>query len=62
VLVILPAVYAQSGWPKYRDLGNIRYSTLDQIKPSPTQPFPAKPPPARRLSITRDQLAKVTPE
>ncbi len=29
---------------------------------SPTQPFPMKPPPLTRLSITRDELAKVTPE
>ncbi|HTR39236.1 MAG TPA: pyrroloquinoline quinone-dependent dehydrogenase [Bryobacteraceae bacterium] len=29
---------------------------------SPTQPFPVKPAPLTRLSITRDQLAKVTPE
>src|SRR5581483_3649235 len=29
---------------------------------SPTQPFPLKPPPLTRLSITRDELAKVTPE
>jgi len=29
---------------------------------SPTQPFPVKPPPLTRLSITRDELAKVTPE
>lgn len=29
---------------------------------SPTEPFPVKPPPVTRLSITRDQLAKVTPE
>jgi glucose dehydrogenase len=31
-------------------------------KYSPTQPFPVKPPPLTRLSITRDELAKVTPE
>jgi glucose dehydrogenase len=29
---------------------------------SPTQPFPVNTPPLTRLSITRDQLAKVTPE
>lgn len=29
---------------------------------SPTQPFPVKPPPLTRLSITRDEIAKVTPE
>ncbi len=29
---------------------------------SPTQPFPLKTPPLTRFSITRDQLAKVTPE
>ena len=29
---------------------------------SPTQPFPLKPPPVTRLSITRDEIAKVTPE
>ena len=29
---------------------------------SPTQPFPAKIPPLTRLSITRDEIAKVTPE
>jgi glucose dehydrogenase len=29
---------------------------------SPTEPFPVKPPPLTRLSITRDELAKVTPE
>jgi glucose dehydrogenase len=29
---------------------------------SPTQPFPVKPPPVTRLAITRDQIAKVTPE
>ncbi len=29
---------------------------------SPTQPFPVKPPPVTRLSITRDEIAKVTPE
>ena len=29
---------------------------------SPTQPFPVKPPPVTRMSITRDELAKVTPE
>jgi glucose dehydrogenase len=29
---------------------------------SPTQPFPVKPPPVTRVSITRDELAKVTPE
>ena len=29
---------------------------------SPTQPFPVKPPPLTRLSISRDELAKVTPE
>jgi quinoprotein glucose dehydrogenase len=29
---------------------------------SPTEPFPVKTPPLTRMSITRDQLAKVTPE
>jgi glucose dehydrogenase len=29
---------------------------------SPTQPFPVKPPPVTRLAITRDEIAKVTPE
>jgi glucose dehydrogenase len=29
---------------------------------SPTEPFPLKPPALTRLSITRDQIAKVTPE
>jgi glucose dehydrogenase len=29
---------------------------------SPTQPFPVKPPPVTRLSFTRSELAKVTPE
>jgi glucose dehydrogenase len=29
---------------------------------APTQPFPVKPPPLTRLSISRDELAKVTPE
>jgi glucose dehydrogenase len=29
---------------------------------SPTQPFPVKPPPVTRLSITRGEIAKVTPE
>jgi len=29
---------------------------------SPTQPFPVKPPPITRLSMTRDEIAKVTPE
>ena len=29
---------------------------------SPTQPFPVNTPPLTRMSITRDQLAKVTPE
>ena len=29
---------------------------------SPTQPFPLKPPPLTRMSITRDEIAKVTPE
>jgi glucose dehydrogenase len=29
---------------------------------SPTQPFPVKPPPLTRLSMTRDEIAKVTPE
>lgn len=29
---------------------------------SPTQPFPVKTPPLTRFSITRDELAKVTPE
>jgi glucose dehydrogenase len=29
---------------------------------SPTQPFPLKTPPLTRFSITRDQLARVTPE
>ena len=29
---------------------------------SPTQPFPVKPPPLTRLSISRYELAKVTPE
>jgi glucose dehydrogenase len=29
---------------------------------SPTQPFPVKPPTVTRLSITRDEIAKVTPE
>jgi glucose dehydrogenase len=29
---------------------------------SPTQPFPAKIPPLTRLSVTRDEIAKVTPE
>ncbi len=29
---------------------------------SPTQPFPVKPPSVTRLSITRDEIAKVTPE
>lgn len=29
---------------------------------SPTQPFPVRPPPLTRLSITRDEIAKVTPE
>lgn len=29
---------------------------------SPTQPFPVRPPALTRMSITRDQLAKVTPE
>lgn len=29
---------------------------------SPTQPFPLKTPPLTRFSITRDELAKVTPE
>ena len=29
---------------------------------SPTQPFPLKPPPVTRLGITRDEIAKVTPE
>jgi quinoprotein glucose dehydrogenase len=29
---------------------------------SPTQPFPVKPPPVTRLGITRDEIAKVTPE
>ena len=29
---------------------------------SPTEPFPVRPAPLTRMSITRDQLAKVTPE
>jgi quinoprotein glucose dehydrogenase len=29
---------------------------------SPTEPFPVRPPALTRMSITRDQLAKVTPE
>jgi quinoprotein glucose dehydrogenase len=29
---------------------------------SPTEPFPVRTPPLTRMSITRDQLAKVTPE
>jgi glucose dehydrogenase len=29
---------------------------------SPTEPFPVKPPPVTRLGITRDEIAKVTPE
>lgn len=29
---------------------------------SPTQPFPVKPPPLARLSVTEDELAAVTPE
>jgi glucose dehydrogenase len=29
---------------------------------SPTEPFPVKPPPLTRMSINRDELAKVTPE
>lgn len=28
----------------------------------PTQPFPLKPPPIARMTITRDQLSKITPE
>jgi quinoprotein glucose dehydrogenase len=37
-------------------------SKIPQERTSPTQPFPVKPAPLARQGITRDELAKVTPE
>jgi quinoprotein glucose dehydrogenase len=37
-------------------------STVAGESASPTQPFPVRPPPLVRSSITRDQLSTVTPE
>jgi quinoprotein glucose dehydrogenase len=37
-------------------------STLDVEFTSPTQPFPLKPPPLARMSLTEEELADVTPE
>ncbi len=37
-------------------------STLDGEKTHPTQPFPVKPPPLARISMTRNELTDVTPE
>ena len=37
-------------------------SVLDGEKTHPTQPFPVKPPPVARISMTRGELTDVTPE
>lgn len=40
----------------------VEKSNVPLERASPTQPFPLKPPPLARLSITEDEFASVTPE
>ena len=40
----------------------VEKSNVPLERASPTQPFPLKPPPLARLSVTEDEIANVTPE